>query len=492
LSDLKAQGTRAFIWDFIGKIASQGMSIVIMIVLARLLNPSDFGLIAIVMVIIGIANVFRDLGLSGALIQRKKVLPIHYSSVFYFNLFIGTILTLTIYFSSPWISQFYNNQELIPLMQVMSLTFLLGAFSSVQTTLLHKELNYALATKIKLISSLSSGVLGVALAYFGAGVWSLVAQTLSMGVIYNIIIWYVSQWKPRFAFSWKALKQLWAFGFNMFLSGIIEAVYTRLDFMIIGKVFTLEILGYFQQAKSMSAMLVQYSSGSLVSVLFPVLSKIQHDLPRYQNVIIKAHGIISFSIFLLIGASYLISEELIVLVFGDKWLPSVAIFKILILSGFSYPIGSLMVSVLSSRGKSKAFLRLEIYKKMVGSVNLLVLYFFGIDIFLYGLIIQAVINNYFNILFAAREIKLGCMIFVKPIIIQVCIAITGVVLTTLMTSNMELTDIPMLMIKGSIFILLYILMNILFKTNSFQYVREQVPTLLNQKVRKGAKKGYSL
>lgn len=479
--NLKQQGTKAFIWDFFGKMATHGMGFIVTIFLARLLEPSDFGLIAMIMVIIGIASVFTDVGLGAALIQRRRVRPIHYSSVFYFNVFIGSLLTIITYFSATWISEFYNNKELLPLTQVMSLSFLINAFSSVQSTRLRKELNYALLTKVGLISSLVSGGVGISLALLGFGVWSLVVQTLSAGIIYNILIWTAGHWKPSLEFSWKALTQLWGFGFRMFLSGMLDAIFTRLDFLIIGKLFPPETLGYFQRAKSLNGMVVRYSSGSLMAVLFPVLSKVQNDLPRFQNIIMKSLGIISFVVFLLLGGLYLISEELIILLFSDKWLPSVSFFKILVLSGFAYPISALLVNVLSSRGNSKAFLRLEIYKKLIASVNFMVLYFWGIEAFLYGLVVQATLGVSLNILFASREIILPFFSFVQPIVTQMAIAIVAVILTLFIIQNIELLGILMLMIKGSLFTLLYVLSNYILKTNSFEYFLEQTIPIIKKK-----------
>ena len=482
MNTLKSQGTKAFIWDLSGKMATHGMGFIISIFLARLLEPSDFGLIAMIMVIIGMATIFTDVGLGGALIQRRRVHPVHYSSVFYFNIVVGLLLAVVTYFSAPWISKFYDNDALLPLAQVMSISFVLSSLSSVQNTRLRKELNYALLTKIGLISSLISGALGISLAFWGAGVWSLVVQTLSMGLIYNIIIWSVGHWKPTLEFSWKALTQLWGFGFRMFLSGLLDTFFSRLDFLIIGKLFPPATLGFFQRAKSLNNMVVQYSSGSLMSVLFPVLSKVQNDLLRFQNIIMKSLGVLSFVVFLLLGALYLVSEELIVLLFSDKWLPSVEFFKILVLSGFAYPISALLVNVLASRGNSKAFLRLEIYKKLIASVNFIVLYFLGIDAFLYGLIVQGILAVSLNILFASREIALPFFSFVKPIIVQMIIALMGVIITEKLFQNIELIDVIMLIFKGSFFSLVYFTLNYVLKTSSYNYFLEQVMPIIKKKI----------
>ncbi|KYJ86993.1 hypothetical protein AS592_00345, partial [Sulfurovum riftiae] len=405
-----------------------GMGFIVTIFLARLLEPAEFGLIAMVMVIIGIAQVFTDVGLGSALIQRRRVLPVHYSSVFYFNIFIASILTLITFLSASWIGAFYNNNQLVSIAQVMSIAFLINAFSSVQATKLRKELNYTALTKANFTASLLSGIIGVFMALNDGGVWSLVTMTLSRGVIFNIYIWMVANWWPSLLFSFKALFQLWGFGFRIFLSGLLDAVFNKLDILIIGKLFTPATLGFFERAKSLDQMIVTYSSGSLMSVLFPVLSKIQNDLPRFQRIIIKALGVISFIVFLLLGMMYLISEELIVLLFSEKWIPSVEYFQLLLLSGFAYPISALLVNVLSSRGNSKAFLHLEIYKKIVFGVNLLVAFIWGIEGYLYGLVLASILAVYLNIIFASREIHLAITKFIHPIIMQMLITTLSVIL----------------------------------------------------------------
>ena len=473
VDNLKTQGTKAFIWDFSGKMAMHGMGFVVSIFLARLLEPSDFGLVAMVMVIIGIAGIFSDVGLGAALIQRRRVLPIHYSSVFFFNITVGALLTLLTYLSAPLIASFYNNQELIPLTQVISFSFVIGAFSAVQSTKLRKELNYALLTKVAFISSLISGIVGISLAFNGAGVWSLVVQSLTQGIVYNILIWSVSHWKPSVEFSLKALMQLWAFGFRMFLSGLLDTVFTRLDTIIIAKLFTPATLGYFNRAKSLDQMVITYSSGSLMSVLFPLLSKIKNDLPRFQNVIIKSLGIITFVTFFLLGGLYLVSHELIVLLFGEKWLQSVYYFQILVLSGFAYPISALLVNVLSSRGNSKAFLRLEIYKKIIAMLNLLVLYLWGIDAYLYGLIVQGSISVYLNIVFVSTEISLAKWGMVKSILIQIILSVVAVYIVLWLNQDVVGGNFKMLLIKGVEYTMLYIIANKFLNTDAYRYFMDE-------------------
>jgi len=484
LDNLKEKAKIAFIWDFFGKIARSGMGFIVSIFLARLLEPSDFGLIAMVMVIIGIAEIFTDIGLGAALIQRRRVLPIHYSSVFYFNMFIASLLTLITYFSADKIANFYNNAALFPLAEIMSITFIIAAFSSVQNVKLRKELNYGLINRMSLFSAFTSGIVGVSLAFYGAGVWSLVVQNLLQGILYNILIWYSANWKPSLQFSFKALFQLWGFGFRMFLTGLIDRVFTQMDSMVIGKLFDAASLGFYQRAKSLNLFIIRYSSESLMNILFPVLSKVQNNLVRFQQIVLKGYGVVNFVTFLLLGGLYLISEELIVLLFGVKWLPSVYIFKILVLSGFTRPIGAILMNILMSRGKSKIVLRMAIYKVVVALLNFVALYLWGMDVFLYGLIFVGLWDLFLNIFFASREIKLPLMTFIKPFIVQVLIAIISVAVTQLSTENLIQIDIIMLIIKGIIFTFMYILINYIIKTSSFNYMLEQIIPMVKKRMQK--------
>ena len=458
------------------------MAFILSIFLARLLEPSDFGLIAMVMVIIGIAEIFTDIGLGGALIQRRRVLPVHYSSVFYFNIFIASVLSAITFFSASYIADFYDNPELLIVTEIMSLTFVIAALSSLQSVKLRKELQYKLLTKMRLISAFISGVTAVSLAFYGAGVWSLVVQTLLQGIIYNILIWSSTGWKPSLQFSFKALIQLWGFGFRMFLTGLIDNVFTRVDYMLIGKLFDAASLGFYQRAKSLNLFVIRYSSESLMNVLFPVLSKVQNDLQRFQRIVIKGYGVINFATFLLLGGLFVISEELIVLLFGDKWLPSVHIFQILVLSGFVRPIGALLMNILMSRGRSGIVLKMAVYKVTAALLNFVVLYLWGMDAFLYGLIVVGLWDLFLNIVYASREIRLSFMTFAKPFAVQAGIAIFAAFITHLIIVDLVQIGIIMLIAKGTLFTFVYLLVNYVMRTSSFDYFLEQILPMVRKRM----------
>jgi len=480
MSSLKKQGAVAFTWDFLGKLFNRGMGFIVSIFLARLLEPSDFGTIALILVIIGIADIFTDLGLGGALIQRKRVSNTHYSSVFYLNVLVGLLFTLLFFVLAPTLSGFFGNQNMSLLIQVVSISFFINALASIHTTKLRKDLNYSILTKIRLVASIISGIIGVLMAFYGAGIWSLVAQSLVSQLLYMILIWNVSSLSIGTVFSIKALKQLWTYGFRMFLAGVLDNVFSRLNILIIGKLFPLATLGYLQRAKSLNDLAVQYSSGSLMSVLFPILSKIQDDLERFKKVVFKSLSIISFMVFLLTGILYLNADSLIELVYGKKWLPASEYFKIIALSSFLYPVSSILVNVLSSRGNSKMFLRLEIYKKALSVITLIVLFVYGVNAYLYALLIIGSIAVYLNIYFVHQEIEIKKWFMIKIILIQALIAWSSVFILLELNMVIKLEGLLFIIVNSSAYTILFVGMNKLFQTQSYDYVMEEGRPLISK------------
>jgi O-antigen/teichoic acid export membrane protein len=471
MKSLKERGIEAFIWDFFGKILIYGSSFIVTIVLARLLTPSDFGMIAIIMAIIGIASILFDIGLAGALIQRKRVLNIHYSSVFYFNITVGFLLTVLMFVFAPSIANFYDNNALQNYLEVTSIIFTLIAFHTVQTVILRRDLNYKQLTKLNFIASLLSGIIGVSLALLGFGIWSLIVQVLFREIVFNLAIWRISLWKPTLTFSMKALKQLWSYGYHIFLSQVLATVYEKLDYIIIAKLFPAATLGFFHQAKQLNNIAITYFSSSLMSVLFPLLSKIQYDTARFQSVVIKLLGVVSIFTFFILGELYLVSDEFILLLLGEQWEASVYYFKLFLLSGFAYPISALMVDILKSRGKSKAFFRLEVYKTIIMFSNLYILYYFGIELFLYSLIVTKTIATLLNIKFAVDEIKLSMMSIIKPIMIEMIITVVVVLLVGYLVSGLSDYFIVLMLLKSMLFLFFYIFIHWLFKIDSFEYIK---------------------
>ncbi len=469
MDNLKKKGTLALAWDFGGKFANLGVKFIISIFLTRLLEPEEFGLIAMVNVIVGLSMIFTNMGLTSSLIQRKHLLAIHYNSVFYFNIAVASLLTLLLFFSSNIVANFYSRPELINISKVLSFIFIINASVTVQNTILRKELKNEVLTKSRFVAAIVSGVIGIFLAYYGFGVWSLVYQTLLNGIFYAIIIWVLSNWKPMLQFSMKALRQLWGFGFRIFISGLLNNIYTKLDVLFIGKLFSPELLGFFQRAKSLNQMVVTFSSGSLMTVLFPVLSSVQNDNIRFKNIVDKGFKVINWGVFLMIGLLFLASRDIYIILFTEKWLPSLPFFRILLATVFVYPLSALLVNVLGSKGNSKAFLRLEIIKKVLATFSFIAFFIGGIWGFLYTQAIVSIVSLFINMFYASKEIKVKILFFTNPFIKNLILMLIIVIpiFYFIQLDNVYLHFITVTILFTSI----YILTSYLIKISGFELLK---------------------
>lgn len=477
MTSLKKQSYKAFAWDFAGRIGGQTVGFVISIFLARLLSPDDFGLLAMVNVVIALSGSLMDMGLGVALIQRKEVTDAHYGSVFYFNLVVGLILSALLFFAAPLIGLFYNNQQLIPMARAMSVLFILNSIGNVIRLRLRKELEYGIPTQAGLLGAIVSGALGVWMAFNGFGVWSLVAQSLLNPVINNIWLFYKVKWRPKLLFQWQSLKELWGFGFRMFISGILDTIFTNADSIIIGKLFSPATLGYYFRARSLNNYVVQYSSGSLMSVLFPAFSKVQDDIEKFKNMAHKGYHLINFMAFMLTGLFFVIGEDLIILMFGDKWQPSIPMFQLIIIIAFGYPLSSILVNILSATGNSRAFLRLEVIKKIFFGSSLAIGFIWGIHGYLACNAIAYALAVCANIFFAAKQLQVTQWWFYRvtlPYLITT-VVIAGVL--TLAQHHLKISHATHLIIGTSLFCLLYLITTWLFRIQGLTMIANEVMQL---------------
>lgn len=410
---LKQQSYKAFIWDFTGNIARQSVGFILSIFLARLLAPEDFGLLAMVSVVISLSSSLVDMGLGVALIQRKDVTEEHYGSVFFFNIVVGILLAALLFFGAPLVGSFYDNNQLIPIARTMAVLFILKSIGNVLRIKLRKELLYGIPTKAGIIASVTSGIVGVTMAFNGFGVWSLVVQSVISPIVANVYVFYVFKWRPRLIFKWQALKDLWGFGFRMFLSGLLDSVFVNADSLIIGKLFNSATLGYYYRARSLNMYITQYSSQSIMSVLLPALSKVQDDLERFKNMVFKGYNLINLFAFFLTGVFFVVGDSLILFLFGEKWRDSIPLFKLIILTAYGYPLSSILVSILTASGNSKRFLQLEVIKKIFFGAALGFGFLWGIEGYLIANILAYTLAVWLNIFFAGKQLQTGQWWFLK-------------------------------------------------------------------------------
>ena len=360
---MKKEITNAFKWDLIGKIGNQSVGFVISIILARLLVPEDFGLLAMIVSFSSLVSGFVNLGFSSAIIQSSKVNKNQLNSVFVLNLTIGLSLTVLFFLCSNFIAEFYDNDKIISMSKVFSLTFVINSFGLVSMALLQKAMKFKEIMLVNLFSGLISGIVGLLLAFMDYGVWAIVIQSLLNEFLRAILSVKFSDYSPQFYFSIKSIKPLWSYGSPLLISGLFNSIFSKIDYLIIGKFFPAALLGLLYRAKSFRTLIIRYTSESLGKVLFPVFSKKQDDIAWISNSVslslkLSFYFILFFSILL-----FTIGEEMFIILFSEKWLGAVPFFKILILSSVTFPMITILGNALIGLGKSKRFLFLDSFEK---------------------------------------------------------------------------------------------------------------------------------
>ncbi len=386
----------AWVWDAAGTYILKIVTLTVSIILARILDPVDFGVIGIILALSSFAQIFVDFGFSSAIIQSKDLNSTKLSSVFYINLGISLLLTLILFFFSNQLAIFFDDERLFMVGKVMSVIFIIKGFNSVQISLFRKKMQFKKLTISYTISALLSGCIGIYMAYAGYGLWSLVFQILSNSLFLSIFIWLQSNWKPKMVFSFNSIRDLFSYGSNIMLSALVDGIFSRLDIFFIGKLFAMESLGFYTRAKSFKNTAITLSTGSLSKVLFPTFSAMQDDKERVKKSYLMLLKLVAGIITLFCGMLFLIAEDFYVILITEKWLPSVPLFQILILSGIFYPLSSIMINIIKGLGHSKLFLQISVVKKIIQLPSFVVGYYYGVFWFLISVLCLALIGFTIN------------------------------------------------------------------------------------------------
>lgn len=362
---MKKEITNAFKWDLIGKLSTQFSTFFISVLLARLLSPEDYGLLGMAMAFCGFAGSLINLGFGSAIVQAKTINRIEINSVIIINFLIGLFLTAVFYFSSPYIGLFYNNAIISEMVKVISITFIITSISITSVALLERNLRFKSLSLIRLIAGVISGLFGVFLAYNDYGVWSLVYSAIINELLRTTMVIYKVEHRFTLEFSFNSVKKLWSFGSKLFVSGLLEAIYSRIDYLITGKFFPASTLGFYYRSKSLRTLIQKYTSETIGKVLFPVFSKKQDDISWLRTSFEKTYKYILLGSFTLSSYLFLISDELFLILFGKKWFNSIIYFKILIIPMSLMPILALLSNYINALGYSKAFLKFNFFEKIV-------------------------------------------------------------------------------------------------------------------------------
>lgn len=405
--NLKVKTQKGLVWSFIERFATQGVQFLFGIILARLLSPEDYGTIAMPLVFLAIAQCIIDSGFSTALIRKPDLTEDDLSTAFYFNIGVGVVCYLLLFFSSPLIAEFYNTPILADLLKVTALATLFNPLCAVQQAILTRKIDFKTQAVVSLSGALVSGFAGLTMAYNGFGVWSLVCQQVGGYAIRTILLWVLGRWTPKRRWSWKSFHYLWGFGSKMLGSGLLDTIYTNIYPIVIGKLFSANDLGNYTRAQQFATLPSSNVTGVLQRVTFPVLSKIQNEderLARNYRKILKLSAFLIFPMMLMLSA---IADPLVRVILTDKWKGCIILLQIVCFSMMWYPIHAINLNLLTVKGRSDLFFRLEIFKKVCGVCVMCVTIPHGIIWMVSGGIVSSMIALVINTYYTGKLINVG-------------------------------------------------------------------------------------
>jgi teichuronic acid exporter len=406
-NSLRKRSIKALIWTGSELLMRQGLQLGIAVFLARLLSPEEFGTVALLALFIGIGNVFVESGFSSALVQKQDITHTDESTVFWFNLGMGVSVAVLLWLVAPLIADFYQQPVLTPLMWVMALSVFVSAIGGIQHTLLTKNLNFKAPMQASVTASLLSGIVVCVLAYYGYGVWALAWQTLINSAVTSSLLWLLSCWRPSLTFSIQSIKKMFGFGSYLMLASLMDVAYNRFYSLLIGKVYSIHDLGIYNRADNTKQIPVDLLSMLMYRVAFPIFSAAASDCKRLKRgMVIALRGIMFLNVPVMLGLM-VTADKLVLVLFGEQWTPAVPLLQVLCLAGVFWPLHVINLSVLKALGHSHLFFRLEVIKKILGTLFILGGLYYGLMGLAWSQVVFGVVTFGINAFYTRKYLGYG-------------------------------------------------------------------------------------
>lgn len=470
-----------FIWSFAERVGANLISLVVSIILARLILPSEFARIAIILVFINFLAIFVDCGFASALIQKRDVDDTDYSSVFYFNLFASFIIYWVLFFAAPYIANFYHDPLLTTLIRVVSLTVICSALCIIQNAYLSRNLLFKRLFYAKMFGTVCSGIVGVEMAYSGYGIWALVAQCLTSNGVSAVALWLIVKWRPRLLFSLERLRGLISYGWKLVMASVLDVGYRDVRQLIIGKMYTYSDLAFYNRGDTMPNLIITNACSSLSAILFPVMSQVQDDKVRLKSITRRALVVTTYIVSPLMMGLAFTSQTIVELLLTAKWLPCVPFMCIFCVMYMFYPIHMENLNAIKAMGHSGIFLKLEIMKKVVGLIALLVTMWISPLAMAYSLLFVGVCSMIINSWPNKKLIDYSYLEQVTDFLPNMLRAVFMGACTWCVGWILRLPLIAELIIQILFGAGLYILLSIIFKVEAYYYVLDMIHKILAQK-----------
>lgn len=420
--NLKKDTTKGVFWSLIERFGTQGVQFLVMLVMARLLSPNDYGVVGLLVVFVSIAQAFVDGGFSQALIRKKDRTEIDNSTVFYFNIVVSVVIYLIFYLFAPYVSVFYNMPTLTPFMRVICLSIIINAFGVVQRALFNANIDFKAQAKASLIAIVISGAIGITLAFRGVGPWALVWQQLSNLIVNTLFLWIYSEWRPLLAYSWKSFNELFSFGSKLLATSLLNAIYNNIQTIVIGKLYSAKSLGLYSRAAHFADLPSQQFTSVFMRVTFPVLCKVQDDFERLTSVYRRMLRVSAYIVFPLLIGMAAVAHPMIRVFIGEQWIECAYMLQIICFAEMWYPIHAINLDILQVSGRSDLFLKIEIYKKIVSLALLAISAPFGIIAMCYSNLLSSLICLYINTYYSSKILGISLLSQLKDLFPTISLA----------------------------------------------------------------------
>lgn len=467
---LKSKTILGIIWSFLEQVGKRGITGLVTLVLAVFLTPEDFGLVAMISVFIEIARTIMESGFREALIRKKDAEQIDFCTAFYANIALGTVAYFILFFSAPYIADFYDEPRLIFLIRVVAVVIIIQSFQVIQIASLSRKLDFKAQLMASIPGAIISGIIAITLAYMGAGVWALISQIMLSVFFMTVFLWFTNKWRPSLLFSVNSLKEMFGFGSKLFLSSLMDITFQNLFVLVIAKLFSATEAGYYFFALKIQQMLIMQMTSSVQNVTYPALSSIQDNFDKLKYGFQKLLQVLTFLIFPLVLFVAAVTEPVIQLFLSDSWLPAVPYVQLLLLAGLLIPVHAVNLNVLKVKGRSDLFLYLEIFKKILIVLILFLSSVYGIFAILIGRIVNSILaylpNSYFSLNLIGYGTKEQIMDISPPLLLSGIIAFISYACVSFFTFHPALEIFTFFSLSW----LLYVLFAHLLKLDSFEII----------------------
>ena len=482
-NNLKQRAASGMVWTSIQKFAGIGIQFISGIILARLLTPEDYGCIGMLSIFMVIANSFVDGGFASALIQKKRPTQDDYSTVFFWNLGMSLLMYIVLFLTAPLIARFYKMPILSSILRVQGIVLIIHAFSIIQANQLRKQLRFKKLAIISLTTSIVALSVTIVMAYNGFGVWALVTMNLLTAFIPAVIYWLTNKWYPLLVFSKSSFKELFSFGLFMFLTHILNSLCNNIQGLLIGRLYNPATMGFYSKAKSTEELASTSISNVMGQVTYPLYAEYQENKDMLAGVIRRITCSIAFISFPMMFLLILLAKPVFVLLYSDKWLSSVPYFQILCVAGIAICLQGVNYQAIAAVGKSKEMFTWTIVKRAIG-LCLIVggLFFWGIKGLLVGMVLQSWLIYFINAFQVDRYIGYSLFIQLKNLAPTLLLTIVSFVIsycTVYCFPSFGMYSLAL--VRLAIFLLVYLGGAILFKMESYYYIKDTIPLLFWKK-----------